>query len=86
MSLTSDIQALSNVKNEVVSFVDMLETTPTLIEWYRDNHNLGRKFFKADLSDALRFAILSSRGGVYLDTDMISIKPISYAPMNSLGM
>ena len=85
MSLTSDIQALSNVNNEVISFVDMLQTTPSLIKWYNDNHQLDRKFFKADLSDALRFAIVSSRGGVYFDTDMISIKPIAYAPMNSLG-
>ncbi len=86
MSLSPDIQTLTNVKNEVISFIDMLQTTPTLIQWYNDNYKLDRKFFKADLSDALRFALVSSRGGVYLDTDMISIKPISYAPMNSLGM
>ena len=85
MSLSPDIQVLSNVNNEVISFVDMLQTTPSLIKWYNDNHQLDRKFFKADLSDALRFAIVSSRGGVYFDTDMISIKPIAYAPMNSLG-
>ena len=86
MSLSSDITSLPNVKNEVITFVDTLQTTPSLIQWYKDNHNLDRKFFKADLSDALRFAIVSLRGGVYLDTDMISLKPISYAPMNSLGM
>ena len=101
-----------NVKTEVKPFEDILRVTPTLLEWYRENVNLGRKNFMADLSDALRIALLADRGGVYLgnlihivfpsskvyyqgntyntilsyiDTDMISLKPMASIPMNSLG-
>ena len=78
----------TNVVSEVASFDDILIDTP-LYDWY---HNVARKDdknFKADLSDALRTAIMWKRGGAYFDADVISVKPLltgqHAVPINSLG-
>ena len=55
-----------NIKTEIISFEDILKETPQLLSWYRENVNQGRKNFMADLSDALRIALLATRGGAYL--------------------
>ena len=88
LSLTDSLlnaSVFNNIRNEVIPFQDILKETPSLLQWYLENEKLDRKNFKADLSDALRFAIIANRGGVYLDTDMISLKPFSYVPVNSIG-
>ena len=61
-----NVSLYKNIKNEIVLFEDMLKSTEKLFKWYKENVNEGRKNFKADLSDALRFALLYTRGGAYL--------------------
>jgi hypothetical protein len=61
-----NVSLYKNVKNEIVLFEDMLKSNEKLFKWYKENINEARKNFKADLSDALRFALLFTRGGAYL--------------------
>lgn len=61
--------------------LEWLIDTP-LLDWYLANKNDSDWFYNLVVSDALRLAILFKIGGVYLDTDVISLKPL---PNGKLG-
>lgn len=74
----------SKVLNRVEPHEITLQDTP-LAYWYNTILQRDAKHAKADLSDALRLALMWKYGGVYLDTDVISLQPLSLLPPNSLG-
>jgi len=69
---------------KVTTAAEALQGTP-LLAWYEEAAKARGKYFKADLSDALRTAIMYLHGGVYFDLDMISLTSVSALPANALG-
>ena len=48
----------------------------SLLSWYNKAIGINSKYFNADLSDAIRTALMWKYGGVYFDLDMISLKSL----------
>ena len=69
----------------VESSVESILSNTPLLAWYQHASQDPRKFFNADVSDAIRTALMYTRGGVYFDLDMISLRPLDSLPVNSLG-
>ena len=63
---------------------DLFKNTP-LEQWYHKAKESKTKYFNADLSDAIRTALMWNYGGVYFDLDMLSLNTISNLPLNSMG-
>lgn len=55
---------------------DWFIDTP-LLGWYENSTNNTNWYHALEVSDALRLAILYKIGGIYLDTDIISLNPIA---------
>lgn len=69
------LKSLSNVKVLPLNPVSVFRNTP-LEEWYQSVNPEQETYWPHVQSDAFRYALLWQNGGIYMDTDVISFKPI----------
>ncbi|XP_037681078.1 alpha-1,4-N-acetylglucosaminyltransferase [Choloepus didactylus] len=69
------LSAIDNVFLFPLDMKRLLEDTP-LFEWYTQINITAERHWLHVSSDASRLAIIWKYGGIYMDTDVISIKPI----------
>ncbi|XP_076986338.1 alpha-1,4-N-acetylglucosaminyltransferase [Tamandua tetradactyla] len=69
------LSAMDNVFLFPLDMKRLLEDTP-LFEWYAQINSTAQRNWLHVSSDATRLAVIWKYGGVYMDTDVISIKPI----------
>ncbi|XP_067851755.1 lactosylceramide 4-alpha-galactosyltransferase-like isoform X2 [Heptranchias perlo] len=74
------IPLLSSFKNIVILPLDLKElfSNTRLAEWYEKVNPSTEKYWIHVLSDACRIALLWKYGGIYLDTDIISLKTLEF--------
>ncbi|XP_049526063.1 lactosylceramide 4-alpha-galactosyltransferase-like [Dermacentor silvarum] len=75
-------QLLRSIPNVVVSVVrpqDVFQGTP-LEPWYKSGILNKSAYPVEHLADALRLAVLYKHGGVYLDTDVVVMRPLDSLP------
>ncbi|XP_070610332.1 alpha-1,4-N-acetylglucosaminyltransferase [Erythrolamprus reginae] len=58
---------------------DVLFQDTPLLPWYLQVNTTKEKYWPYIISDALRLAVVWKYGGIYMDTDVISIRPIPVA-------
>ncbi|XP_051874901.1 lactosylceramide 4-alpha-galactosyltransferase-like [Pristis pectinata] len=58
--------------------LEELFTKTPLLDWYKKTDPEKEKYWVHVLSDACRIALLWKYGGIYLDTDVISLKPLEF--------
>eukprot|EP00062_Callorhinchus_milii_P000395 gi/632934356/ref/XP_007909060.1/ PREDICTED: lactosylceramide 4-alpha-galactosyltransferase-like [Callorhinchus milii] len=71
---------LSSIKNVVLvplRLKALFQNTP-LSFWYQQVNPYRQQYWIHVLSDACRLAVLWKYGGIYLDTDIISLKPLQF--------
>ncbi|XP_078065395.1 lactosylceramide 4-alpha-galactosyltransferase-like [Mustelus asterias] len=74
------IHVLSSLKNVTISPLSLkalFQDTP-LSSWYEKVNPYWEKYWIHVLSDACRIALLWKYGGIYLDTDIISLRPLEF--------
>ncbi|XP_069476303.1 alpha-1,4-N-acetylglucosaminyltransferase-like [Ambystoma mexicanum] len=71
----SPLYSLGNVFLLPLNMDALLQDTP-LYSWYREFEPSNEKQHLTVISDALRLALIWKYGGIYMDTDLISIRPI----------
>ncbi|XP_067897846.1 lactosylceramide 4-alpha-galactosyltransferase-like isoform X2 [Heterodontus francisci] len=79
------IRVLSSLKNVIISPLRpraLFQDTP-LSSWYEQVNPYWEKYWVHVLADACRISLLWKVGGIYLDTDIISLKPLAF--QNFLG-
>ncbi|XP_067897852.1 lactosylceramide 4-alpha-galactosyltransferase-like isoform X2 [Heterodontus francisci] len=71
---------LSSIKNVVILPLNLEElfSNTDLAEWYKKANPDDEMYWIHVLSDACRIALLWKYGGIYLDTDVISLKPLKF--------
>ncbi|PNW71564.1 hypothetical protein CHLRE_16g659550v5 [Chlamydomonas reinhardtii] len=64
---------------------DVLEDTP-LGSWFKDKEEKLRsgKYYFSHVTDMMRFALVYKHGGLYLDADVIMMRPISLSHLNAV--
>ncbi|XP_069755471.1 alpha-1,4-N-acetylglucosaminyltransferase-like [Narcine bancroftii] len=75
------IHLLTSMKNVVIlplNATELFKSTP-LKSWYLKINPEKEKYWIHVLSDACRLALLWKYGGIYLDTDIISLRPLPIA-------
>ncbi|XP_078419589.1 lactosylceramide 4-alpha-galactosyltransferase-like [Cetorhinus maximus] len=73
-------QTLLSMKNIILlplNLKTLFENTP-LADWYQKVDPDLEQYWIHVLSDACRLALLWKYGGIYLDTDIISLKPLTF--------
>ncbi|XP_023222913.1 lactosylceramide 4-alpha-galactosyltransferase-like [Centruroides sculpturatus] len=65
----------SNIKLNRIDLNDTFEGTP-LEEWFRSKKWSKSKYSVTELSDALRMLLIWKFGGMYLDLDVVILKPV----------
>ncbi|XP_038673519.1 lactosylceramide 4-alpha-galactosyltransferase-like [Scyliorhinus canicula] len=73
-------QMLSSMKNIILlplNLRTLFENTPLNVWYQKVDPNLEQYWIHV-LSDACRIALLWKYGGIYLDTDIISLKPLTF--------
>ncbi|XP_077523515.1 lactosylceramide 4-alpha-galactosyltransferase-like [Amblyomma americanum] len=76
------VNLLGSIQNVVLSDIDPLEEfegTP-LRAWYQSGALNNSSYPVEHLADALRLAVLYNRGGVYLDIDVVVMRPLYCLP------
>ncbi|XP_067897453.1 lactosylceramide 4-alpha-galactosyltransferase-like [Heterodontus francisci] len=74
------LQPLLSMKNIILlplNLKTLFENTP-LNDWYHQVDPDWENYWIHVLSDACRLALLWKYGGIYLDTDIISLKPLTF--------
>ncbi|XP_072331050.1 lactosylceramide 4-alpha-galactosyltransferase-like [Scyliorhinus torazame] len=71
------LASLKNVTISPLSLKALFQETP-LSSWYEQVNPFWEKYWIHVLSDACRIALLWNYGGIYLDTDIISLKPLAF--------
>ncbi|XP_075793408.1 alpha-1,4-N-acetylglucosaminyltransferase-like [Pelodiscus sinensis] len=71
----SSLSAMKNVFLLPLQTEAFFEDTP-LLSWYRKANPAQERYWLIVTSDASRLALVWKYGGIYMDTDVISIKPI----------
>uniref|UniRef100_T1J5G6 Alpha 1,4-glycosyltransferase domain-containing protein n=1 Tax=Strigamia maritima TaxID=126957 RepID=T1J5G6_STRMM len=71
-----EISKIPNVTTQLTTAEDILDNTP-LSQWYSRGDYKNGPYEITHLSDAMRLALLWKRGGIYMDTDIWSVKGIS---------
>ena len=74
----------SRLELRQIEALSLFGGTP-LLSWQEKASLRNGKFYKADLSDAVRTAVMWKFGGVYYDLDMISVQSVASVPVNSIG-
>ncbi|XP_030050243.1 alpha-1,4-N-acetylglucosaminyltransferase-like [Microcaecilia unicolor] len=69
------LSSIENVHLLPLYFEDVFKDTP-LDPWYQKVNPAKEKYWAHVSSDAFRFAIIWKYGGIYMDTDIISMRPI----------
>ncbi|XP_067125307.1 lactosylceramide 4-alpha-galactosyltransferase-like [Centruroides vittatus] len=64
-----------NIKVNRIDLNDTFEGTP-LKTWFRNNQWATSKFRTNDISNALRIVLIWKFGGIYLDLDVVVLKPL----------
>ncbi|XP_075793411.1 alpha-1,4-N-acetylglucosaminyltransferase-like [Pelodiscus sinensis] len=72
------LSAMENVFIHPFQMETLFEETP-LLPWYRKVNPAKERYWVHVSSDASRLALIWKYGGIYLDTDVISIRPIPVA-------
>ncbi|PNH10364.1 Alpha-1,4-N-acetylglucosaminyltransferase [Tetrabaena socialis] len=64
---------------------DVMQSTP-LAKWYPEHLEELQKgrFFFSHITDLMRFSLVYRHGGLYLDSDVLVIRPISASKINKL--
>ncbi|XP_064410336.1 alpha-1,4-N-acetylglucosaminyltransferase-like [Latimeria chalumnae] len=73
------LQVLSTIKNVRIlplNFTSVFQDTP-LLAWYKQENPERAQYAAHILADACRLVLLWKNGGIYFDTDIISLKPIT---------
>ncbi|XP_069069714.1 alpha-1,4-N-acetylglucosaminyltransferase-like [Pleurodeles waltl] len=76
--ISHDLQVLTSLANVYIQPFDLeeiLKDSP-LLPWYLKVNPATEKFWTHVSSDASRLALVWKYGGIYFDTDVISIRPI----------
>ncbi|KAM3930990.1 alpha-1,4-N-acetylglucosaminyltransferase-like [Leptodactylus fuscus] len=69
------LSSFNNVYFLPLRFEDLFTDTP-LLSWYLQANPAQEPYWIHVLSDACRFSLLWTYGGIYMDTDIITIQPI----------
>ncbi|XP_078065389.1 lactosylceramide 4-alpha-galactosyltransferase-like [Mustelus asterias] len=71
---------LSSIKNVFILPLNLVElfNNTRLANWYKEVNSDTESYWFHVLSDACRIALLWKFGGIYLDTDIISLKPLEF--------
>ncbi|XP_075123005.1 alpha-1,4-N-acetylglucosaminyltransferase-like [Leptodactylus fuscus] len=69
------LSSFNNVHFLPLRFEDLFTDTP-LLSWYQKANPAQEPYWIHVLSDAIRFSLLWTYGGIYMDTDIITIQPI----------
>ncbi|XP_043935565.1 lactosylceramide 4-alpha-galactosyltransferase-like [Protopterus annectens] len=69
------LKTISNVEILKLDPESVLENTP-LEKWYKNTDPTKERYWTHVQSDAFRYALLWQNGGMYMDTDVISIKAL----------
>ncbi|XP_006127992.2 alpha-1,4-N-acetylglucosaminyltransferase-like [Pelodiscus sinensis] len=77
-SASSLLSAMKNVFLFPLQMESLFQGTP-LLPWYHKVNAAQEKHWVHIISDASRLALLWKYGGIYMDTDVISIRPIPVA-------
>ncbi|XP_038671661.1 alpha-1,4-N-acetylglucosaminyltransferase-like isoform X3 [Scyliorhinus canicula] len=77
------LSAISNVVLVPMNVPELFENTP-LDKWYQKVNPELEKYWIHVLADGCRIALVWKYGGIYLDTDIISIKPLPIANFTTL--
>lgn len=74
---TQLLHLIPNVHLKQMNIAEILSDTP-LYDWYLQGDYTESLFKLTHMSDALRLAILWKFGGIYMDTDIWSVKGVSH--------
>uniref|UniRef100_H2ZUI7 Alpha 1,4-glycosyltransferase domain-containing protein n=1 Tax=Latimeria chalumnae TaxID=7897 RepID=H2ZUI7_LATCH len=74
-------KAYKNIDIQPLDFSRLFEGTP-LFSWYKKTSNACSTFWKHVLADGTRLAMVWKHGGMYLDTDVITLRPVQLATAN----
>ncbi|XP_043557740.1 alpha-1,4-N-acetylglucosaminyltransferase-like [Chiloscyllium plagiosum] len=77
------LSSISNVDVLPLNPTELFEDTP-LIAWYQKVNPNAERYWTHVLADGCRLALLWKYGGIYLDTDIISLKPLPFANFTCL--
>ncbi|XP_072111824.1 alpha-1,4-N-acetylglucosaminyltransferase-like [Mobula birostris] len=80
------IHLLSSMKNVIIlplNPIELFEDTP-LESWYQKANPEEEKYWAHVLADGCRLALLWKYGGIYLDTDVISLTPLLFTNFTCL--
>ncbi|XP_029472280.1 alpha-1,4-N-acetylglucosaminyltransferase-like isoform X1 [Rhinatrema bivittatum] len=69
------LSSLKNVHILPLNFEELFKDTP-LLPWYQKINSDKEQFWTHVISDGFRIAVVWKYGGIYMDTDIISIKPL----------
>ncbi|XP_069474143.1 alpha-1,4-N-acetylglucosaminyltransferase-like [Ambystoma mexicanum] len=69
------LASVKNVKILPLSFEELFKDTP-LSPWYQKIDPSKQRFWIHHVSDACRAALVWKYGGIYMDTDVLSLKPV----------
>lgn len=75
------LQAYSNIYLRNVNLYRISKNTPAEL-WIREDRIFTSNFFETHVSDYLRKIVLFKYGGIYLDSDFISVKSLNDLPSN----
>ncbi|CAN7986862.1 unnamed protein product, partial [Ixodes hexagonus] len=73
---TRILKTLPNFRAELLEISGTFHSTP-MESWYRSNAWIRSKHRTEHVSDALRYAILWRHGGIYMDLDVIMLRPLN---------
>lgn len=73
---TNILKALPNFRAELLEISSAFHSTP-MDSWYRSNAWADSTHKTEHISDALRYTILWRHGGIYMDLDVIMLKPLN---------
>ncbi|XP_068135237.1 alpha-1,4-N-acetylglucosaminyltransferase-like [Hyperolius riggenbachi] len=69
------LSSLENVHIYPLNIEELFNNTP-LLQWYTKVDNSQEKFWTHVKSDGCRLAVIWKYGGIYMDSDVISLRPI----------
>ncbi|XP_029473162.1 alpha-1,4-N-acetylglucosaminyltransferase-like [Rhinatrema bivittatum] len=69
------LSSIKNVKILPLNFENVFKDTP-LLPWYQKVNPVKESYWTHISSDGFRLAMIWKHGGIYMDTDIISMRPI----------
>lgn len=79
--LIDKLSLLANVQIIAISLEDLSKDTP-LYDWVQAKHYEQSQYIVSHVSDLVRVLLLYKYAGTYMDTDIISLKPVAHLGRN----